>query len=128
MTVRTLLQDLLAPGAPGRGSGIREVIQPMVTPNGIGLSPDGRTLYVAETEPGRLWAFDVAEVGVLGPPAGFAPGRVVANMPGYQLFDSLAVYGGRASGWVRRAVLRMPPPPDRGRAEIDGHVEPTAEG
>ena len=31
---------------------IIEVVFPMVTPNGIGLSPDGNTLYVAETETG----------------------------------------------------------------------------
>ena len=35
----------------------REVAFPMMTPNGIGLSPDGKTLYVAETETARLWAF-----------------------------------------------------------------------
>ena len=31
------------------GSGCREVIRGLTTPNGIGLSPDGGTLYVAET-------------------------------------------------------------------------------
>ncbi len=41
------------------GSLIREVAFPMITANGIGLSPDGGVLYVAETEPGRLWAFDL---------------------------------------------------------------------
>ena len=30
---------------------------PLVTPNGVGLSPDGTTLYVAETEAARLWAW-----------------------------------------------------------------------
>ncbi|HKM63311.1 MAG TPA: SMP-30/gluconolactonase/LRE family protein, partial [Acidisphaera sp.] len=45
------------------GSLIREVAFPMFTPNGVGLSPDGATLYVAETEPARLWAFDLAEPG-----------------------------------------------------------------
>lgn len=36
------------------GSLIREVIFPSMTPNGVGLSPDGRILYVAETETSRL--------------------------------------------------------------------------
>ena len=36
------------------GSEIREVIGPIFTPNGVGLAPDGRTLYVAETETGRV--------------------------------------------------------------------------
>ena len=31
----------------------------MLTPNGIGLSPDGSTLYVAETETARLWSYPV---------------------------------------------------------------------
>jgi sugar lactone lactonase YvrE len=47
------------------GSHIVEVAHPMLTPNGIGLSPDERTLYVAETEGGRLWAFDIASPGVI---------------------------------------------------------------
>ena len=42
------------------GSEIREVIGGMITPNGIGLSPNGKRLYVAETIPagsgrGTLW-------------------------------------------------------------------------
>jgi gluconolactonase len=47
------------------GSHIVEVSHPFLTPNGIGLSPDERTLYVAETEGGRLWAFDIAYPGVI---------------------------------------------------------------
>ena len=34
------------------GSKIVEVAHPVLTPNGIGLSPDGKRLYVAETETG----------------------------------------------------------------------------
>ena len=45
------------------GSKIVEVAYPCLTPNGIGLSPDGTVLYVAETEPARLWAFDITEPG-----------------------------------------------------------------
>ena len=63
----------------------------LLSPNGIGLSSDRRTLYVADTWLQRLWAFDIAEPGVLAAPPGYAPGRVVANLPGYQLLDSLAV-------------------------------------
>ena len=46
------------------GSRIVEVAGPALTPNGIGLSPDGAVLYIAETEPARLWAFDLAAPGV----------------------------------------------------------------
>ena len=51
--------------AKADGSVITEVAFPMVTPNGVGLSPDGTTLYVAETEAARLWAFDIVEPGVV---------------------------------------------------------------
>ncbi|HET9639107.1 MAG TPA: SMP-30/gluconolactonase/LRE family protein [Allosphingosinicella sp.] len=72
------------------GSGIGRRRDGLIAPNGVGLSPDGGTLYVADTLLQRLWAFDVEAPGELAPP-GFAPGRVVANLPGYQLLDSLAV-------------------------------------
>jgi len=35
------------------GSRITEVAYPILTPNGVGLSPDGRVVYVAETETAR---------------------------------------------------------------------------
>lgn len=74
----------------------------MISPNGVGLSPNEDTVYMADTQLGRLWAFNVVEPGVLEPATPFGPGRVVANMPGYQLFDSLAV---EASGKVCVATL-----------------------
>lgn len=37
----------------------------LVCPNGVGLSPDGKTLYVAETFNFRLTAFDVDDTGAL---------------------------------------------------------------
>jgi len=79
--------------AAADGSSIREVAYPMVTPNGVGLSPDGTILYVAETEAARLWAFPIEEPGVVGKEPWPSPhgGRLVAGMGGYQRFDSLAV-------------------------------------
>lgn len=77
------------------GSEIREVIYPLDAPNGIGLSPDGSVLYVAETHTGRLFAWDVTGPGEVAPPE--APigngGRLLVGLPGMQLFDSLAVDG-----------------------------------
>ncbi len=35
----------------------------MLPANGIGLSPDEKTVYVAETPTARLWAFDVGAPG-----------------------------------------------------------------
>jgi gluconolactonase len=79
--------------ALANGSKIVEVAFPCLTPNGIGLSPDGRVLYVAETEPARLWAFDITVPGVVTKQGWPAPsgGRLVAGLGGFQRFDSLAV-------------------------------------
>lgn len=76
------------------GSHISRQRDHLISPNGVGLSPDETVVYAADTQLGRLWAFDVAEPGVLAPGPGFAPGRVICNLPGYQLLDSLAVEAG----------------------------------
>ncbi len=47
------------------GSMITEVVHPIANPNGVGLSPDGRTLYVSEPETCRLWSYPVVAPGVL---------------------------------------------------------------
>jgi gluconolactonase len=75
------------------GSLITEVAFPLVTPNGIGLSPDEETLYVAETEAARLWAFDILEPGIVKKQPWPSPhgGRLIAGVGGYQRFDSLAL-------------------------------------
>jgi gluconolactonase len=74
------------------GSFIEEVIHPMRGPNGIGLSPDGSTLYVAETFTGTLHAFHVTGPGKIqtGGSASF-PGRFLHRPAGEKYFDSLAV-------------------------------------
>ena len=79
--------------AKADGSAIAEVAFPMVTPNGVGLSPDERTFYVAETEPARLWAFDLAEPGEIRRQPWPSPhgGRLVTGSANFQGFDSLAV-------------------------------------
>ena len=67
------------------------------TANGIGLSRDGTTLYVADTIFARLWALDIASPGVVRmPPPGIPdmPGKVVMTLPGYQMVDSLKVEAG----------------------------------
>ena len=71
------------------GSSIREVVFPMFTPNGIGLSPDGRVLYVAETETARLWAFDLVRPGEIAKHPFPSPhgGRIVTGLAGYNPFE-----------------------------------------
>ena len=68
------------------GQHIREVIFPLEAPNGIGLSPAEDQLYVAETPTGRLWSFDISEPGVID-----GARRMLAQVPDYHMFDSLAV-------------------------------------
>jgi gluconolactonase len=76
------------------GSRIIEAAYPVVGgANGIGLSPDGRTLYVAETETARIWAWDIEGPGVLRKEPWPSPhgGRMVCQLPGFTRLDSLAM-------------------------------------
>lgn len=75
------------------GSFIRRCAFPFMAPNGIGLSPDGKTLYASETETSRLWSYPVLGPGELQLQPFPSPngGRLVHGLPGYQRFDSLAV-------------------------------------
>jgi gluconolactonase len=75
------------------GSKIVRVRDHITSPNGVGLSPDETVVYAADTNLGRLWAWDIQQPGVVAE-TGFAPGRVICNLPGYQLLDSLAVEAG----------------------------------
>jgi gluconolactonase len=80
--------------AKADGSGIREAIFPLERPNGIGLSPDEKTLYVVETPTARCWSFRLSAPGEIasanGPYRG-EKGTAVTGLGGYQMFDSLAV-------------------------------------
>lgn len=72
------------------GSGIDEVIFPLENPNGIGLSPDGNTLLVAETYTCMLWAFDVTAPGSVD----LASKRLLYRPEGAKWFDSLGIEAG----------------------------------
>jgi gluconolactonase len=75
------------------GSGIEEVIYPLDAPNGIGLSPDGSRLYVAETHTGRVFEWGVSGPGRIEKlnPASEHGGNLLFGAGNFQLFDSLAV-------------------------------------
>jgi gluconolactonase len=63
----------------------------LISPNGVGLSPDERVVYMADCIVGRLYAFDLLSPGEMAPATSIAPGRVIATLPGFQWLDSLAV-------------------------------------
>lgn len=81
--------------APVGGGVARTVARPALTPNGIALSPDGRTLYYAETAGARLWAFEIVAPGQVHKRPWPSPqgAWLLAASPGghFQRFDSMAV-------------------------------------
>jgi gluconolactonase len=79
--------------AKADGSFIKPVLGPVLTPNGIGLSPDGTRLYVAETQTGRVWWWDILGPGEVMRAPFPSPhgGTLLAGLGGFQLLDSLAV-------------------------------------
>ena len=81
--------------AKADGSEIREVMGPVDGPNGIGLSPDGKKLYVAETYNAAVWSWDVTGPGEIGEGMPLLPhrGTPVARIGGFCALDSLAVDG-----------------------------------
>lgn len=86
------------------GSKVTEIAFPILSPNGCGLSPDGKVIYVADTEGARLWAFDIEAPGVLKQAPAHHPhsGRVICGLGSNARFDSLAVM---ASGNIAVATL-----------------------
>ena len=103
---------------------LTRVAFPLLGPNGVGLSPDGQVVYVAETYTGRLWAWDLSEPGRVAPAAGSLAvrhgGRCVAATP--YSFDSLAVEadGRIAIGAIADGIVTVTPD---GR-EVDVHPIP----
>lgn len=88
------------------GASIRRVVFPMLTPNGIGLSPDGSRLYVAETLTARVWQFDIIGPGelALGQWPALSAGRLLYVAPNDCAFDSLAI---EADGNICVATLGL---------------------
>lgn len=84
------------------GSAITEVVFPVESPNGIGLSPDLDTLYWAETSSGRVYQRSIVAPGELAAAMPMDPSVVLHGLAGYQLLDSLAV---DCEGWVCAATL-----------------------
>src|SRR5215210_4285992 len=77
--------------AKADGSEIREMSWGLETPNGVGLSPDGTTLYVAMTTTGRVYQWRLAGPGRFDSPYANDRGSLLMTDPGENAFDSLAV-------------------------------------
>jgi len=77
--------------AKADGSMIKEVVFPAHEPNGIGLSPDGKILYWAETWTGRIMRRRVEGPGQLAEAGMVDTWQCLYGFPGFQLLDSLAV-------------------------------------
>ena len=77
------------------GSDVKEVVHPLDAPNGLGLSPDGTRLYVAETYTCCVWWWEVAGPGDITVPEGLLPhgGTLLTRLPGFQFLDSLGMDG-----------------------------------
>ena len=104
--------------AKADGSEVKEVVFPCDFPNGVGLSPDGRRLYYAETYTGRVWQRWVTGPGEVMEQSPVDPSLLLAGLPGYQLLDSLAVDG---EGHV--CVGTLVNPPGVSRISPDGQVD-----
>jgi gluconolactonase len=88
--------------AKADGSKITRVLRELLSPNGVGLSPDGKTVHYAETVPGRLWSLSLTAPGTPAPAAGFTPANFEGCYPGFAYFDSLGV---QADGGVCVATI-----------------------
>lgn len=74
------------------------------TTNGVGLSPAGDRVYVAETHTGTMWEWAIGEPGQTEPldTSSRSGGQLLFDAPQGHLYDSLAVDG---EGWVCVATI-----------------------
>jgi gluconolactonase len=74
------------------GGFISEQVYPTSHANGVALSPDEKTLYMAETMHGRVKQFRLTEPGRAIVPEGLLnPEPILYGAPHYDLYDSMAV-------------------------------------
>lgn len=100
------------------GSSITRIIDKTLSYNGVGISPDMATVYVADTMSARLYAFDRR--------AEAQKPRLLATVPGQTSLDSLAM---TAAGNIcvatigeRGAITTVTPDGETSRVETDDPV------
>jgi len=65
---------------------VRQVAADIHYANGLAVAPDGKTLYLAESEADRLLAFPISADGRLGPPREFVKLADLLHVPGEPAF------------------------------------------
>lgn len=111
--------------AKADGSEIHEVMGPIEHPNGIGLSPDGTRLYVAQTLTAAIWSWEVTGPGQIGEGMPLLPhtGTPQCRVSGFAALDSLAIdaEGNINVGTLLRGGITVVKPSDEPTAaeEID---------
>ncbi|AIT79840.1 SMP-30/gluconolactonase/LRE family protein [Novosphingobium pentaromativorans] len=90
--------------ATADGKTIRRVREGMITPNGVGISPDQKSVIVAESHTSRVYVFEITGPGQVEQLVDRWGMRrnVLGPLPGYQSLDSLAI---EADGKVCVATL-----------------------
>jgi gluconolactonase len=96
------------------GSEIKLAADGLLTPNGIALSVDEKTLYVTETATGRLWSWQIVGPGELRKAAwpALAGANLVAGPGGALRFDGFALTSSGAfciAALDRAAVIEISP-------------------
>ena len=84
------------------GAHIEQIVFPIETPNGVGLSPDEDMVYVAETQGARLWGWEIEAPGKLKGRAQTGQKAFIGSPSGLCFFDSMAV---EADGTVCVATI-----------------------
>ncbi len=84
------------------GNHISQQVFPIESPNGVGLSPDERMVYVADSNSARLWGFEIESAGQVEGNGSLSAKNFIASPAGFNFFDSLAV---EADGTVAVATI-----------------------
>uniref|UniRef100_UPI0035CB76C0 SMP-30/gluconolactonase/LRE family protein n=1 Tax=uncultured Sphingomonas sp. TaxID=158754 RepID=UPI0035CB76C0 len=86
------------------GSALREIAYPLLTPNGIALGADRRTLYVALSEKRQILAYTLTGPGQVEMAGGVPKTRLFASLGGDMSIDNIAV---EESGNLLLAAVRQ---------------------